>query len=143
MHSPYWRHLREIAEGICHSSAIGRRRVSAAFCFQPLYTIALVYILSRYSRSNYLSWMSLQIQLLDYLFFNTCARSGCFSRLFFIFQSHLGLELAGCQVVRKSYLRPHAPRGCVKLQRQKLDCGARSRLPNRPFPLTSKYVQNP
>ena len=37
-HSPYLRHLRGIADGVRHPSAMGRRRVSAAFCFQPLYT---------------------------------------------------------------------------------------------------------
>ena len=35
MHNLYWRHLREIADGVHHSSAMDRRRVSAAFCFQP------------------------------------------------------------------------------------------------------------
>ena len=48
---------------------------------------------SRYSRSSYLSWMSLQTQRLGYPLFNKCVRSGCNSWLSFIsviFQSHLG-----------------------------------------------------
>ena len=38
----------------------------------------------------YLSCMSLRAQLLGYPFFNKCARSGCFFKLSFIFQNHLG-----------------------------------------------------
>ena len=68
---------------------------------------------SKYSRSSYLSWMSLQTQLLGYPLFNKCARSSCFSWLSFIiviFQSHLGASwLPGCtKILLMVRMRPAA-----------------------------------
>ena len=97
--SPYLRHLRNSRWGspsISHGSKEGLCRFLLSASLHNC-LIALVYIrtYSKYSCSSYLSWMSLQTQLLGYPLFNKCARSSCFSWLSFIiviFQSHLGAE---------------------------------------------------
>ena len=117
MHSPYLRHLRGIADGVGHPSAMDQRRISAAFCFQPLYTQpfngSCIHTSSRYSHSSYLSRMSLQTQLVGYPLLSKCTRSGCFSWLYFIsviFQSHLGaFWLPSCmKILLTVHTRPTA-----------------------------------
>ena len=94
MHSPYWKHLREIADGLrIYQPWIKGGSLPLRLSTQ-LFNSPCIHMYSIYSCSSYLSWMSLQTQLLGYLLFNKCERSSCFSRLSFIFQSHLG---ASCQ----------------------------------------------
>ena len=68
----------------------GSLPLSAFSLSTQLFNSPCIYTYSRYLRSSYLFWMSPQTQLLGYQLFNKCARSSCFFRLSFIFQSHIG-----------------------------------------------------
>ena len=127
MRSAYLRHLRETADGGCHASAMKQGLCMPPSVFslstQLLALVCYTQTYGRYSRSSCLFRVSLMQ--------NRYASSNCPSWLSLIsitIQAHPGASLscyiivhvAGCQVVRKSYLRPHAARGHrVKLQRQK------------------------
>ena len=134
-HSPYLRHLREIAEGTRHASAMNK---DLSPLLRPV---------SNFSTQPFTSWVGATLQLPIpivavkhncYPSYSRCARSGYPS------WGHASW-LPENQVVRISYF-PHAARGYhVKLQRQRytddvrqiklhtIYCGARLRLP--------KYVQ--
>ena len=74
-----------------------------------LFNSLCIHTYSKYSRSSYLSWMSLQTQLLGYPLFNKCAHSGCFSRLSFTFQSHLRASwLPSCTKILLTVRTRHA-----------------------------------
>ena len=87
-----------------------------AFCFSlstQLFNSFCIHTYSRYSHSSYLSWMSLQAQLLGYPLFNKCAFFGCFSWLSFIsviFQSNFGASwLPSCtKILLMVRMRPTA-----------------------------------
>ena len=117
MHSPYLRYLRNSRWGspfISHGSKEGL----CCFLLSASLHNSCIHTYSKYSHSSYLSWTLLQTQCLGYPLFNKYRRSSCFSWLSFIIE--VTLELAGCQVVRKSY-SPHAACGYrVKLHHQNI-----------------------
>ena len=113
MHSPYWKHLREIADGLrIYQPWIEGGSLPLRLSTQ-LFNSPCIHMYSIYSCSSYLSWMSLQTQLLGYLLLHApAAFPGCLSSF------KVTLELAAKLYENLTY-GLHAPHGCIKLQRKK------------------------
>ena len=119
--------------------------LSASASLHQLFNSFCIHTYSRYSRSSYLSWMSLQTQLLGYPLFNERARSGCFS-----WQSHLGASwLLSCTKILLTVRMRPAAIALIKRQnirddvRQKLIIDEKSQFSvGRAWASPNKHIDN-